>query len=183
MKYFLMIAATVSVLATQIVLADESVPMAHSHKWTYYTEANIGPNLYYGPGGSSLTSGLQGYGYNINAGYSYSDVSSVEVGFMQNYATYEKDGDTHDGRITAPYAAFRFNTPISRQFSLFTKLGIMFAKVNLDEDTSFIPLPYTGIGLGYALTNNLDISIQYQGAVYVIAGAGLLSGGLSYHFG
>jgi len=42
-------------------------------------------------------------------------------------------------------------------------------------------MPFIGIGISYAITQNLALVVQYQGAIYVLASGGVLSGGLVYH--
>lgn len=69
--------------------------------------------------------------------------------------------------------------PLGNRFSLLAKLGLM---------VSFVPqhgglvLPFTGIGGSYALTEKVDLGLQYQGAIYGIAGAGALGLSFTYHF-
>lgn len=41
---------------------------------------------------------------------------------------------------------------------------------------------YSSLGLSYAVTKQVDLGIQYQGAVFGIANAALTGIGLSYHF-
>ena len=65
--------------------------------------------------------------------------------------------------------------PFGDRFSFIGKLGAMAPQVS-------ILLPFTGMGLSYAVTKKVDLSLQYQGAVYGIAGAGLAGVGFTYHF-
>ena len=38
-----------------------------------------------------------------------------------------------------------------------------------------------GIGWSYAITPNVEFSLQYQGAVYIIVGYGAVTAGITYH--
>lgn len=189
MKKFLLPVALVCASLSQQALAEDSNNslIIKNRIGTYYVEANLGSNLFYAPGEYTLSSGLHGVGYAAAAGYYYGDTSSLEVGIMQSTTQYKDDDNDEEkrGTFTAPYATFRFNTPIGKQTTLITKLGAMYVHLNADKDDVHVSsvLPFTGIGLGYAVTDNFDINIQYQGAVYVVAGFGLLTGGASYHFG
>jgi len=42
--------------------------------------------------------------------------------------------------------------------------------------------PYGGIGFSYAVTPQLELNVQYQGAAYVLAGAGGVTAGVIYSF-
>ncbi|GEM_PF-5600312 len=189
MKKVLLSASLLCALLSQQAFAEDqnNSLVIKNRLGTYYVEANLGSNLFYAPGEQSLSSGLHGIGYAAAAGYYYGDTSSLEVGIMQSTAKYKDDDDNEEksGTFTAPYATFRFNTPIGKKTTLITKLGAMYVHLNADEDDVHVSsiLPFTGIGLGYAVNDNLELNIQYQGAVYVIAGFGLLTGGVSYHFG
>lgn len=149
-----------------------------------YGELNLGTNLYYAgfvsSHGSAGTGGIIGYGWSTAAGYYLTNSFALEAGFMQNYTKY-----SHMYHINAPYVTTRFNLPISNRFSLIAKVGAMDVIANRvgdnGHDTSVL-LPFVGVGASYALTNKLDATIQYQGAVYGICGVGLLSAGLAYHF-
>ncbi len=156
----------------------------------FYTEINAGPNLYAGvliSGDSTFSSsGFQGAGWNANLGYFFNHNFAMEAGFMQNYAKFDLDqGDNLSGHTNMPYITTRFSVPMGDQFSFIAKVGLMDVWVTDDtdkENTSSLILPFTGVGISYAITPKLEASVQYQGALYGVVNLGLLSVGLTYHF-
>ena len=168
---------------------------------TWYGELNVGTNLAYVAVVSSYTGinhGAKGWGWSGALGYNFTRWFALEGGFMQNYAKLESDDDDANGdkayvsaHTNVPYIATRFTIPMNK-FGIIFKLGGMYADVqgsgsaNTGEDVSAkspnVGLPFTGIGVSYAVTPKLHIVAQYQGAVYVLASAGLASLGLNYRF-
>ncbi len=145
-----------------------------------YADINLGTNLYYGIGitsnGSSSTAGVLGMGWSAAVGHYITPRFGLEAGFMQNYlhANINNRNNTH---INVAYGTTRFNVPIGDRVSFIGKLGLGYAFANAGA-----LIPYTGVGLSYAVNDKIDITTQYQGLIVGIAGAGLLSVGLSYHF-
>lgn len=171
------LAAFVLVIAAP-AFADMTAPNQHVGN---YAEINFGTNLYYfgifSSHGSGSNAGVNGAGLNIALGHLMTPGFALEAGFMQNYINANVD-NTDTSHLNVPYATTRFNVPIDDRFSFIGKLGLgyAFAKGN------GVLLPYTGIGFSYALNKDIDITTQYQGLVLGIAGAGLLSLGVTYHF-
>lgn len=196
MKNLVLLAAAVSgTLALQTVFAADAVthqPL-NQHQG-FYVEANAGPNLYFGSlvinGNTNSTSGSEGWGWNAAAGYRFTPHFGVEGGFMQNSAEYTNDENEQiEAHTNLPYVAMRFTAPIGQRTAFFGKVGGMVASVHFEnnsdgstDNTSSIFIPYTGLGFSYALNKKVDVSVQYQGAVYGIVNAGLFSAGLTYHF-
>lgn len=155
-----------------------------------YAELNAGPNFYYAgifsSTGSAETAGIQGFGWSGALGYDITHYFAMETGFMQNYAKIKvhNNGDDDEkyqyAHTNIPYVTTRFNVPIYNRFSFIGKLGAMYLSVPTEGG---MVLPFVGIGASYAVTPKLAVQAQYQGAVYGIAGAGLASLGLVYHFG
>lgn len=146
-----------------------------------YLEANFGTNLYYVGAftseGSVTGGGVEGLGWSGALGYQFNKTFGLEAGFMQSFS--KNINSDNKNQLNIPYASTRFTVPISERFSFIGKLGVMYAM--LPHEGGML-LPYTGIGFGYAANSNLDITTQYQGAIYGIGGAGLVSLGLTYHF-
>lgn len=142
-----------------------------------YAEINLGTNLYYAgiisSSGTCHSAGIEGIGWSIAAGNHFTNIFALEAGFMQNYL---HDNYSH---TNVPYLTTRFDVPVVDRINFIGKLGAMYASA---PTKGGIVLPYVGIGSSYALTPKVDFQVQYQGAVYGIAGAGLVSAGLTYHF-
>jgi opacity protein-like surface antigen len=166
-----------------------------TEKWNahhgFYVEANGGTNLYFlgfiSDAGSASSSGFEGSGWGAAVGYNFLPKVALEGGFIQNYAQYSEDGNTAWGHTNLPYITARFTMPLGDRFAFLAKTGLMAISVDAESSdanasTPTIVLPFIGLGASYALTSKLDITAQYQGAVYGVVNAGLLSAGLTYHF-
>ncbi len=184
-----------TVLSVHSVLANTAKaqpepPTPWNQHTGFYAEINVGSNLYAGvlptSEGTFSSAGFQGVGYNANLGYFFNHTFALEGGFMQNYAKLDFDeGDNLSGHLNVPYITTRFDVPMGDKFSLIFKAGLLAVWATDDvnhESTATLVLPYTGVGLGYALTSKLEASVQYQGALYGVVNMGLLSAGLTYHF-
>ncbi len=192
--------STLSVLALSLLVAQGAVAggldnsPANDHKG-FYAEVNAGTNFVYATLVSSekseRTATHNGTGWNANLGYQFNRYVGLEGGFMQNRAKIHDDefDVTVHSRVDVPYAAARFTAPIGKRFALIGKVGGMYARVR-DTDTNSpdvakeggsMALPYVGVGASYSLNKHVDLNVQYQGAVYGIAGAGLLGGGVTIH--
>lgn len=112
----------------------------------------------------------EGAGWSGTLGYQFTPGFGLEAGLMQNYLSSET--------FTIPIISTRFIFPLGDRFSFITKLGVM-APISEHHSTGLI---YTGLGLSYAVTKKVDLGIQYQGAVFGIANAGLAGIALTYHF-
>jgi hypothetical protein len=180
-------------LASAIGLLLSSTAYADTLNWNQhqglYTEMNIGSNLVYlgvfSSGGNVSGSGFYGAGWSAALGYNITPVFSFETGIMQNYAKIKENNhqsvDTYRYRhLNVPYLTTRFDVALGERFSFIGKIGAMYASV---PGKVSVVLPLIGLGAGYAVTPKVTATIQYQGAVYGIAGAGLMSAGLTYHFG
>jgi hypothetical protein len=169
----------------------------------YYGELNAGTGLaYLGVISTSVTdadttqSGVNGFAWNAAVGYNFNPNSAIEGGFLQWYADFEKEDDddvviTHtDGHgddevsthMDVGYIAWRGTVPIRQRFAFFGKVGAMLVSIPDTDESSWAVLPFTGLGVSYAITPRIDFCVQYQGAVYIIVGAGAFTGGITYHF-
>ena len=189
-KTLSLLALSLAFIAQNAIAASDD-PDAYNRHQGVYAEANAGTNVVYtafvSSKGSKNIAAHNGLGWNANLGYQFNPILGLEAGFMQNYAKYTNDsGETGKGVFNVPYAAARLTAPIGNRFSLFAKVGAMGAigKVTYSDssDTEKALLPYVGVGAGVSVTPHLDLNVQYQGAVYGVVGAGLLGGGLTYHF-
>lgn len=161
--------------ATSLSFADD---LAWNEHKGAYAELNAGTNAYYlgiiSSEGNTSGSGIIGTGLNAAIGYNFTPIFALEGGFTYAFA------DVNNGeKIDVPYVTTRFTAPIGNRLSFIGKVGLMVPYV---PNEGGMVLPYTGVGFGYALTKNLEANVQYQGAIYGIAGAGLLGLGLTYHF-
>jgi opacity protein-like surface antigen len=158
-----------------------------------YVEGNLGTNLYSAGMASSksntITGGITGYSWNVAAGYNMNTWFGLEGGFTRSSIKVDYDQhDSHYQSINAPYATMRFTAPIDQRFSLIGKLGVMYANGSPEHPhdsaggNAGIVIPYVGIGAGYAITPKVDITAQYQGALYGLVNGGALTGGVTYHF-
>ncbi|MFP4452591.1 MAG: hypothetical protein ACLFPI_04385 [Desulfobacterales bacterium] len=50
------------------------------------------------------------------------------------------------------------------------------------EDAVSAGAPFIGIGVGYALTEKIDLRAQFHGPNLIFIGAGALSAAVTYHF-
>lgn len=167
--------------------ANPSSKIMNEHNG-FYASVNAGTNLVYlgvfSSEGNASQSGVYGFGYSLDVGYNITKYFAVEAGFMQNYVDFNQYVDKEDRdndlrqHSNIPYGAMKAVIPIGNRASLIGKLGAMYAMA----DGKSIVLPYTGIGFGYAVSKHVELVAQYQGAIYGVAGAGLLSGGVTYHF-
>lgn len=191
MKKLLIVAL---LLVSQAALTFDYDDQPMSWRGTNYVEGSIGSNFaYLGVFGNDVrdTTFVNGFGYHLSWGHFFRDWTAIELGWLQSFFTFEDAKHAN-----ALYSAFRFNIPFGdcNQFTFNIKLGLMgiwyreyliYDKYKDDDkDNDFIGmlLPFTGIGLSYAINEKLDFTVQYQGGVYIVAGAGLLSAGLTYHF-
>lgn len=176
------------------------------HPGQWYIEGGAGGGLYYlgilSSIGSTSFAGMEGFGWKGAIGYRPQHHSfSLEGGFIQNFYQAKLDSDNPYSNDTAevntsidvPYAAFRWDIAMGQHFTFIPKVGLMLPIVpdvsatidgsKVTDEGGAIVLPFTGFGLGYALNKHLTASVQYEGAVYGLFGAGLLSGDLTYYFG
>ncbi len=211
-KMLTVIYATAAMLSANAYASNNTPLQAENPTNKYYIELNGGTNAWYlgiVSSKDSLTNGgVNGYGWQAAFGYNFNPTTAIEVGFMQNYVII-KEVDRNETcdfsgctmyvtnrektyNSNVPTIAVKFTVPMGKRFDFISKLGLMMPLVTTDtsyEDSSNkstqtdgVVLPYISLGFDYNVTQNIRVNIQYQGAIYVIAGAGLLSAGLSYSF-
>jgi hypothetical protein len=194
-------------LANKNALQPLYAPPSTSNAWNihhgFFLEGGIGSNAFYALLPSGSEGSFLGWGFGVAAGYHFLENIAIEAGFI--YST-DLNADVEKrlagitltasaaARLYIPYVAFRFIVPVSKHFSVIFKLGGMYpygtaklsgsaagiqasGRVAGDHD-----LPFTGVGMSYAMTPQLDLTVLYQGAVYVMASGAVLSAGLTYHF-
>ena len=165
-------------------IADETSFNRHTGP---FAEASLGATYIWFAGlevgGTEFNEGAAiGPGWSIGGGYMFKDWIGAEGGYLQ---CHPKVGDeAADGTIGGPYITSRFSIPVKDRFSVLIKAGLMFFSFSddaVEDDTSFAFL-FSGIGIGYALTDKIDLRAQFQGPNVLLFGAGVLSGGITYHF-
>jgi len=156
-----------------------------------YVEANLGTGFtYLGVFGNEFDasdSATGGFSWVGALGYGLTPHHAIEGGFGQWYTDFEdNDEPGHeeiDGHLNMGYLAWRGTLFIQDRSALFFKLGAMVVAVpETETNDSWGVAPFTGIGLSHALTPRIDLSVQYQGGVYILASAGALTVGATYHF-
>jgi hypothetical protein len=199
--FFLLVVVFVSFTATAKGEQVAAKPW-NIHRGTYI-EGGMGTNAFYALLPSGSKGEIKGYAASLTVGYSFFDNVAAEAGFI--YSTDLNAGvdarvvgitvaASADAQLYIPYAALRFHVPVGDRYAVLFKVGAMYpyAKVKLQADAAGIQesgriaadhiLPYTGFGLSYAVTPQIDFSVVYQGAVYVMASGAILGAHLTYHF-
>ncbi len=120
-------------------------------------------------------------------GYGLTPHHAIEGGVGQWYTDFEDDdeGGEEDvsGHLNMGYVAWRGTLFIKDRSTIFFKLGAMVVAVpETETNDAWGVAPFTGVGVSHALTRRIDLSLQYQGGVYVLASAGALTLGAAYHF-
>lgn len=200
MKLQILFTMLICFLATQLALAGEA---QDEQPWNRhegpYAEMNLGTGLAYFGVITSETdtsdAGINGFSWVGALGYSFTPHHAVEGGFGQWYTEFENDDEYMDEKgniqvrveevetqLNFGYLAWRGTVPIKDRFAFFGKLGGMFISIPDTDEEAWMILPYSGIGLSYAVTPQLELNVQYQGAVYVLAGAGAVTAGVTYRF-
>lgn len=171
-----------------------------------YVEANVGSGLVFlaltssdpssGDSGSSFHSGFYGIGGSFAYGYQFHKGGfALEGGAFAAQVSYTDTNDsnqrvTYTGDMWSPYVAFRWVAHMGGRWGFISKLGLFQLNMSAHDSegntsgsfTVPVLLPYTSFGLSYAVTPHLAINAQYQGLNFVIAGAGVLGAGVTYHF-
>ncbi|MEK6731528.1 MAG: hypothetical protein AABY34_05060 [Pseudomonadota bacterium] len=196
-------------LATLFTLTNAQASMIDASTATHqgwYTEAGAGTNAYYlgvfsTAGDRSATqSGIIGFGTNIGAGYQFNPNGvAAEGGLLfgrieRQIKFSDNSTATVDANVYAPYFTARWSIPLYGAFSFVPKLGVMFADIPTVDSTysktnekarekgGGVVLPFVGLGISASVNQSLDVTLQYQGAVYGIIGAGPVTLGLRYYF-
>jgi hypothetical protein len=189
------------VVAPWVVAGETASGQAWNRHQGLYVEGSVGTGFSYlgimTSEDTPVDAGFTGFTWVGAVGYRFTAHHAIEAGFGQWFATFEDETtvgyDEEGNRITrteensaqlnVPYLAWRGTVPIKDRFAFFGKLGVTGAIVtNKEEDTAWLAIPFTGLGFSYAVTPQIDVSIQYQGAIYVLASAGALTAGVAYHF-
>lgn len=147
----------------------------------FYVEAGAGLSVYYGPGvdllGDEEHVGAAGTGI---VGYQYSERWAIELG----YAFYQYPEEFN---VNSPHITFRGVIPLPKKISLFGRfgvgyLGVAYVGSEEDEDDFAAVSPFLGAGIMYSMDPNWDISFQYSGPNFIIAGIGMVGVNLTYYF-
>lgn len=153
-----------------------------------FAEASAGYTYAWASGeiaGSDFAEGAAvGFGWSIGGGYMFKDWVGAEAGYLQFNPEVEAGSLEPEVTVGGLYLTSRFNIPVKDRFSVVLKAGVMSLSVSEDEydDAVSTGAPFTGIGIGYALTEKIDLRVQFQGPNLIFLGAGVLSGGVTYHF-
>ena len=175
--------ALLFITATSVAFADE---MDFNRHHGFYAEITGGTNAYYAGVLSSRVSlpqgGIEGGAVGVALGYhftptialDFSPSVALEVGNIVSFIQIN-----HGMNADMPYVTSRFDVPIGSRINFIAKLGGM---AILAPGVGGLVLPFTGVGFSYAVTKNLEVAAQYQGAFYGIAAVGMAALGLTYHF-
>ncbi|MFO8083469.1 MAG: outer membrane beta-barrel protein [Desulfobacterales bacterium] len=153
-----------------------------------FAEASAGYTYGWASGeiaGSDFAEGAAiGFGWSIGGGYMFKDWIGAEAGYLQFNPKVEADGYEPEVTVGGLYLTSRFNIPVKERFSVVLKAGVMSLSLSEDEydDAVSTGAPFTGIGIGYALTEKIDLRAQFQGPNFIFIGAGVLSAAVTYHF-
>lgn len=154
-----------------LALSFINVAAAKPHERGAYLEGNIGTNYasfhFLGADYSEFDS----VGVNANLGYQFFRYLALETGVT-----------TYNRGLIGVDAVLKAIVPLelgNNDISLFGKIGPAYVTDGHGDSL----LPYLGLGAAYAVTPNLDINVQAQGVTVGFASLGLLSAGLTYHFG
>lgn len=155
-----------------LALLTSSVAFAEPHNSGNYIEGNVG-TLYATVSfwGDTYTQ-FGSVGANVNLGHQFMPYFATEVGYT-NYGASSLNMVDLAAKLILP---FNVN---GNDFSVFAKAGPAYGFS--PDDSGFIP--FAGIGAGYSVNQNLDVTLQAQGVSEGFFSLGLLSAGLTYHFG
>ncbi len=125
------------------------------------------------------------FGIEMDALYGHFSVNDKEIG--------GNDSVSANGLLVGP--AIKGIATLGNHFYLTGRLGVGYLGIwendniktgtpidNHDKVSGSLVVPFDGIGMGYAVTNHLDINLNYTGELLLIANAGLVSAGVTYHF-
>jgi len=137
-----------------------------------YVDINVGTTIYHENVFGDI-GGRAGFSWNLNVGYQFIPYFAAEVGITQYL--FEGVAAVHGIDVAA-----KGILPIGDRFALFAKLGVI---DYLGPFGISLTAPYVGLGMSYAVTPKLDVTVQAQGGVRSYAQFGNVTAGLSYHFG
>lgn len=145
----------------------------------YYFEAGAGVTSAYGPEffGDDLSDIVDsGVGFIGAMGYQFNRYFALEGGYSA--LTYPENDTLH-----VPFLAAKGIAPIGDRFFLFGKFGPTYTFYT-DEDGNKEAgvLPYLALGMGYKVSENLDLSVQHAGPTVLIYGAAVTAFSATYYF-
>ncbi|MBN1684897.1 MAG: outer membrane beta-barrel protein [Gammaproteobacteria bacterium] len=165
----LIVLTSASILALGTALAATPVDNG------VYLEGNVGYGQVLKPVGELTKKRNTGFVWNVDAGYKVNKNLGIEAGYTQyNKQKYTVKGLSPDYYIrgTDSYTidlALKGILPLQEGFSLFAKVGPGYAHQkwsdNLgDSDAYHKVVAYGAIGAGYAVTPNLELTVQGAGS-------------------
>ncbi len=169
--------------------SSEPATKAFNEHTGYYIEANAGTNfaylLFISSGSNEQLNSACGFAMGVAFGKMLKPTFGLEGGFLYSHIAVDENDEVE--ALYIPYFTTRFTKPLGERFSIYAKVGLMAPvwtenETSGDDESYMIILPFTGIGANYAITENLDFTLQYQGAFYLIAGIGQATGGFQYKF-
>lgn len=154
-------------------LADE--PAAFGSQQGYYTELNVGANISnVDMFDRNFTSGAS-FGANVNGGYQFNDNFALEAGYSRFFGA----------KINALDVAVKGIIPMGAdsRFNVFGKIGpgFFYAGPIGNPDNQLVTL-FAGVGVGYRLTPNLELTAQAFGQTDIFLSVGMGTLGLKYNF-
>ena len=180
----LLISAVITLMAASASAQTES-GQAYNRHTGFYASGNVGvtvgaiPDFFSNDNSYLFEAG--GIGVNGGVGYQFNSYFAPELG-VTYFRFPGNNNNSDDFNLLLGYAALKGILPLGDRFNINAKLGVSGAK-ELGSDEKSNVLPYMGLGMGFALTSNLDFDVGIQGTTFWgLANFGLISGGLTYHF-
>jgi len=195
MKLQLVSTMVACLIVAQGVAAEQTQQEQAWNRHTgYYAEGNLG-----------ITWALWGIEMETDAipawvgalGYSFTEHHAVEIGFGQSYGNFDDEDRPHwifeglwrtkapdyvSGSLNLGYLAWRGTVPIKDRWAFFGKLGVTVMDIPGGANDGTVMAFFNGVGLSYAVTPRIDISLQAQGGATGAAYAAMWTLGVAYHF-
>lgn len=116
-----------------------------------------------------------GFGLTVDLGYQFFDYFAVEAGLTHWQG---ENNDSDDTSLNFAQALVKGILPINEQFNVFAKLGIAASLVGSEEGYA----PYAGLGAGFGITPNVDLTFQMSGLLDAFGEVGIVGAGVTYYF-
>lgn len=161
----------------------------------FYFNMNFGPNFNYNEfkiEPKMVKNGLDGFGFDISAGYHVNDDLAIEIGYLQSSQDYITKLDKDDNEIYNNTSSINGHLNLAYEIKLsernrgIFKSGVLLSYLP-ESTTKFFAMeeyqvhPFIEIGYGYRLNNNLSFDVAYEGEIDLTGTKGMLVGGLTYY--
>jgi len=165
---------TAGLLVAQMSMAAPKSPdvnKAFNHHKGLYAEIN-GGGFFFSNDLFNINTHLSGFLLNGTVGYQFNSYFAIEAGYNQFFANRDSLGGVD--------VAIKGILPVGKRVSLSAKLGGMRFMPKAQDNNIY---PYVGLGVAYAVTKNLDVTVQSDLLYIPWASTLMTTGGLTYHFG